>query len=700
MEKRKNPFPSSIAFSLQKRQNLSVDAGREWKDVTPINSLDPIIDDPLSKQNEGTDFNKWSSNEIKEFLDVRGGDYDDCLTFSDLVEKAIEVEINKALKSSRDNDDDYSSTRWSGKPSGDVASNEDEIDPLDSFMAGLSSTSSATAPRPAAHSSRSNPSLPHTSSAASSISKSRKKSLACDDEQDPGVEFMGSKKSLAQRVAAAAATAGYDSDEEVYAAAAAMDGANNPTTAVAAVKDSDDDSDDDSDRFLSAEALQKRMKKVDSLPPVDHSLITYEDFAKDFYEESPSVRQLSNIDVTNRRRALEIRVAGAAVPRPILTFSDCGLDPLLMEVVEKSGFSDPTSIQAQALPAALSGRDVLGVAKTGSGKTAAFILPLLQHLLDQRALEKGEGPVGIILAPTRELSEQIHREIRRFAKPYGIRVAAAFGGLSKFDQMKALRQGVEVAVATPGRLIDLIKSKACPMNRVTFLVIDEADRMLDMGFEPQVRSIAGQIRPDRQVLLFTATLPRKIERLVTDLLTNPVRITVGMLGVANADVRQCAVILPSESDKAQWLTQNVSAYVDEGDVIIFASQRSRVDTVQASLVAAGVRAVSLHGDLDQHARMRVLDAFRSGKEHVLVATDVLARGLDVRTIKTVICFDAARDMDTHVHRVGRAGRAGDKEGVAVSLLVKGVPEDARFAAGLIPGLVMAGQEVAPDLYDL
>ncbi|GFR43899.1 hypothetical protein Agub_g5030, partial [Astrephomene gubernaculifera] len=357
----------------------------------------------------------------------------------------------------------------------------------------------------------------------------------------------------------------------------------------------------------------------------------------------------------------------------------------------------PTPIQAQALPVALSGRDVLGIAKTGSGKTASFVLPMLVHIMDQPELGRGEGPIALLLAPTRELAEQIHREARRFAKPYGLRAAAAFGGLSKYEQFKALRGGCEVAVATPGRMIDLVRSRACGLGRVSYLVLDEADRMFDMGFEQQVRSLLGQVRPDRQTLLFSATMPRKVEQLVLDALSSPVRITVGQTGVANADVVQTVEVLPDDAAKSAWLSSSLPALVDEGDVILFAGQRSRVEALTEALRAMGVRVGAIHGDMDQYSRMGVLEAFKSGSIHVLVATDVAARGLDIRTIKTVVNYDAARDLDTHIHRVGRTGRAGDREGRAITLLG---PGDARFAGALLQSLGAAGQEVPQQLAEL
>lgn len=339
-----------------------------------------------------------------------------------------------------------------------------------------------------------------------------------------------------------------------------------------------------------------------------------------------------------------------------------------------------------------------GIAKTGSGKTAAFILPMIVHIMDQPELAKGEGPIALIAAPTRELAEQIHREARKLARPYQLRICAAFGGLPKQQQFKELRAGAEVAVCTPGRMIDLIKMKACTTRRVTYLVFDEADRMFDLGFEPQVRSLMGQVRPDRQTLLFSATMPRKMERLAAEALTAPVRITVGTAGGANEDVRQVVEVVGDDGAKMQWLSSRLAALVDDGDVLVFANQKARVDALSSALEALGVaRVAAIHGDMDQASRMEVLGAFKAGQVHVLVATDVAARGLDIKSIKTVVNYDAAKDIETHVHRVGRTGRAGDKEGVAYTLLL---PTETKAAADLVRCLAAAGQDAPHAVHEM
>lgn len=262
---------------------------------------------------------------------------------------------------------------------------------------------------------------------------------------------------------------------------------------------------------------------------------------------------MTDEEVNSYRKALAIKVSGFDVPRPVKTFEDLGFDAPLMTAIAKQRYEKPTPIQCQACPIALSGRDLIGIAKTGSGKTAAFVLPMLVHIMDQAELGKGEGPIGVICAPTRELAQQIYSETKKFAKAYGIRISGVYGGMSKFEQFKELKAGCEVVVATPGRLIDMIKMKALTMLRTTYLVLDEADRMFDLGFEPQIRSIVGQIRPDRQTSLFSATMPKRVERLAREVLADPIRVTVGEIGSANEDITQVSVAVSRHCSEGYFL---------------------------------------------------------------------------------------------------------------------------------------------------
>ncbi|KAJ9547741.1 hypothetical protein OSB04_020284 [Centaurea solstitialis] len=544
-----------------------------------------------------------------------------------------------------------------GGGGGDAGPDDGEIDPLDAFMEGIHEEMRA-APPP-------NP-------------KEKADKYRDDEEDDPMESFLRAKKDVGLTLASEALHAGYNSDEEVYAAAKAVD---------AGLLDYDSD-----DNPI---VLDK--KKIEPIAALDHTSIDYEPFNKDFYEEKPSISGMSEQDVAEYRKSLAIRVSGFDVPRPIKTFAEAGFSVELMKAIAKQAYEKPTPIQCQSLPVVLSGRDVIGIAKTGSGKTAAFILPMIVHIMDQPELAKEEGPIGVVCAPTRELAHQIYLEAKKFAKANGIRVSAVYGGMSKLEQFKELKSGCEIVIATPGRLIDMLKMKALTMSRATYLVLDEADRMFDLGFEPQIRSIVGQIRPDRQTLLFSATMPRKIEKLAREILTDPVRVTVGEIGMANEDITQEVQVLPADTEKLLWLLEKLPGLIDNGDVLVFASKKATVDEIESQLSQKGFKVAALHGDKDQASRMETLQKFKAGIYHVLVATDVAARGLDIKSIKSVVNFDIARDMDMHVHRIGRTGRAGDKDGTAYTLITH---KEARFAGDLVNSLIAAGQNVSMELMDL
>lgn len=549
-----------------------------------------------------------------------------------------------------DNEDNNNNT-------GAGAVEDDEIDPLDAFMEGIHQEMKA-APPPKA--------------------KDKLDRYKDDEEEDPMESFLKAKKDVGLQLASDALHAGYNSDEEVYAAAKAVD-------AGLIEYDSDDN------------PIVLDKKKIEPIPALDHSSIDYEPFNKDFYEEKPSISGMNEQEVADYRKSLAIRVSGFDVPRPVKTFEDCGFSAELMKAISKQAYEKPTPIQCQALPIVISGRDIIGIAKTGSGKTAAFILPMIVHIMDQPELAKEEGPIGVVCAPTRELAHQIFLEAKKFSRSCGIRVSAVYGGMSKLEQFKELKAGCEIVVATPGRLIDMLKMKALTMQRATYLVLDEADRMFDLGFEPQIRSIVGQIRPDRQTLLFSATMPRKVEKLAREILSDPIRVTVGEVGMANEDITQVVEVIPSDAEKLPWLLEKLPGLIDDGDVLVFASKKATVDELESQVAQKGFKVASLHGDKDQASRMEILQQFKSGTYHVLIATDVAARGLDIKSIKSVVNFDIAKDMDMHVHRIGRTGRAGDKDGTAYTLITQ---KEARFAGELVNSLIAAGQNVSVELMDL
>ncbi|CAI4230672.1 unnamed protein product [Auanema sp. JU1783] len=434
-------------------------------------------------------------------------------------------------------------------------------------------------------------------------------------------------------------------------------------------------------------------KVIDPLPPIDHSTIEYSEFHKNFYVEHDDIKALKKFEVYKLREELGIRVGGMDVPRPVCSFGHFGFDKGLMELIRKSEFEKPTPIQSQAIPAALSGRDVLGVAKTGSGKTAAYLWPAITHILDQPELKEGEGPIALIVVPTRELALQVYQEAKRFCKPYNINVICAYGGGNKWEQSNELmNDGAELVVCTPGRMIDHIKLENTNFLRTTFLVFDEADRMFDLGFEAQVMSISDHIRPDRQCLMFSATFKQKVERLARDALQDPVRIVQGHVGEANADILQKVEILSDRDAKWTWLTSHLIGFASEGKVLIFVTKKMDAEEVARKLRLRDIKLVLLHGDMQQAERNEHLLSFRKDIK-VMVATDIAARGLDIPEIRTVINYDLARDIDTHVHRIGRTGRAG-QQGTAYTLVTD---KDFEMAGHLVRNLESVNQEVSEEL---
>lgn len=437
-------------------------------------------------------------------------------------------------------------------------------------------------------------------------------------------------------------------------------------------------------------------KLIDPLPVIYHSEIEYPSFEKNFYQMHEEIEKLNYLEVKDLREKLNIQVSGLKPPKPVTSFGHLGFDDKLLSAIRKQHFTNPTPIQAQGVPTVLSGRDVIGIAQTGSGKTAAFLWPLLVHIMDQPQLEKKDGPIGLIVAPTRELCQQIHQECRKFGRVFNIQTCCCFGGGNMYEQQKALTAGCEIVVATPGRLIDHVKKENTNLRRVTYLVFDEADRMFEMGFEYQVRSIANHIRPDRQTLLFSATFRHRIERLARDVLIDPIRITQGNVGVANTDVTQIVEVFKHEPDKWKWLLSHFVQFTSEGSLLIFVTKKLNAEELAGNLKNNGYDVTLIHGDMNQFIRNEVISNFKKLQVSTLVATDVAARGLDIPSIKNVVNYDVARDIDTHTHRVGRTGRAGQK-GRAYTLVTN---RDQFFAGDLVRHLEDANQFVPPPLLNI
>ncbi|OZA73993.1 MAG: DEAD/DEAH box helicase, partial [Caulobacter sp. 39-67-4] len=350
-------------------------------------------------------------------------------------------------------------------------------------------------------------------------------------------------------------------------------------------------------------------------------------------------------------------------------FSELGLSPTTLQAVADTGYTTATPIQAQAIPVALAGQDVLGIAQTGTGKTAAFTLPLIDKLMTGRA--KARMPRALVIAPTRELADQVASSFEKYAKGTKLSWALLIGGVSFGDQEKKLDRGVDVLIATPGRLLDHFERGKLLMTGVQFLVVDEADRMLDMGFIPDIERIFKMTPPKKQTLFFSATMPPEITRLTKQFLKDPVRIEAARPATTNENITQLLVKVPSSDPKAKRLA--LRALIEKAQIetgIVFCNRKTEVDVVAKSLRSHGFDAAAIHGDLDQSQRMKTLAAFRDGSLKILVASDVAARGLDIPAVSHVFNYDVPHHADDYVHRIGRTGRAG-RSGITYMLVTPG-----------------------------
>nr|WP_314435399.1 DEAD/DEAH box helicase [uncultured Brevundimonas sp.] len=338
-------------------------------------------------------------------------------------------------------------------------------------------------------------------------------------------------------------------------------------------------------------------------------------------------------------------------------FTQLGLSPTTLQAVADTGYTTATPIQEQAIPVALAGRDVLGIAQTGTGKTAAFTLPLVDRLSTGRA--RARMPRAIVLAPTRELADQVAESFAKYAKGTKLTWVLLIGGVSMGDQVAALNKGVDVLIATPGRLLDLFERGKMLLTGVEIMVVDEADRMLDMGFIPDIERIFKLTPPRRQTLFFSATMPPEITRLTTAFLKDPTRIEASRPAMTADTITQYLVRIPTSDPKAKRTA--LRALIERADVkngIVFCNRKSEVDIVAKSLQKHGFDAAAIHGDLDQAHRMKTLADFRAGNLKILVASDVAARGLDIPDVSHVFNYDVSHHADDYVHRIGRTGRAG------------------------------------------
>lgn len=440
--------------------------------------------------------------------------------------------------------------------------------------------------------------------------------------------------------------------------------------------------------YCDIEGFGRRLVKprFDKLEPIQ----------KNFYTESELTRERSHVEIEHFLTEHQITLHGYTVdiPKPVLTINECTFLGESRHMFERKNFKTPSPIQSQAWPIVLSGRDLVGIAQTGSGKTLAYSLPGAIHASRQSS---SDGPTMVVLAPTRELVQQIHTVTREWCEPYyNVRAVPVYGGASRNVQIAALRRGPQVCIATPGRLLDLLESGYVTLARCTFLVMDEADRMLDMGFEPQIRKIVEQTRPDRQTVMWSATWPEEVRSLALDFLTDFVQINVGSVNLcANHNIRQVVEVC-NYVDKGDKLI-TILRDIGKGEkTLIFAATKRRVMKLVQMLFNEGFNAVSTHGDLSQSKRDRALDRFRSGNTPILVATDVASRGLDVHDIKYVINYDYPGTSEDYVHRIGRTGRS-NRTGTAITLFAY---EDAPRAGDLVAVLREAGQDVNPELLNM
>ena len=438
--------------------------------------------------------------------------------------------------------------------------------------------------------------------------------------------------------------------------------------------------------------------------------------SKSFYKEDPAVSAMSHGEVEEFRRKNEMSIQGREVPRPITTFVQAGFPQVVLSRMEEDKYTVPTPIQAQGWPMALIGRNMVGIAQTGSGKTLSYVLPGLLHITHQIPnmknndhRERRASPKALVLAPTRELAMQIHEVARKYGNIMRIKSVCVFGGGPRKPQQYALQGGCDLLIATPGRLIDFVNDNVVSLDQISYLVLDEADRMLDMGFEPQLRQFLPMIRSDRQVLMWSATWPKGVQKLAHDLLGRDfIQVTIGDTELtANKKIKQVIKILDSNSAKEGCLADLLQSIwndipsVNGGPekqmvrTIIFCNTKRACDQLAWTMREHGWPAVAMHGDMQQSERENVLRDFRSGRRPIFVCTDVAARGLDVKDIRAVVNFDFPKHFEDYVHRIGRTARGMDAEGDAYSFFVPS--EDKGIARDLVKLLYESKQPVPPEL---
>uniref|UniRef100_A0A4W6DML0 RNA helicase n=1 Tax=Lates calcarifer TaxID=8187 RepID=A0A4W6DML0_LATCA len=416
--------------------------------------------------------------------------------------------------------------------------------------------------------------------------------------------------------------------------------------------------------------FQTKQRKI--LEPVDHGKIQYEAYRKNFYVEVPELARMTPEEVNAYRLELEgITVKGKGCPKPIKTWVQCGVSMKILNALKKHSYEKPTPIQAQAIPAIMSGRDLIGIAKTGSGKTIAFLLPMFRHIMDQRPLEESEGPISVIMTPTRELALQITKECKKFSKPLGLRVVCVYGGTGISEQ--ELKPGKNnILTIVPVSSVRYIRGKNCRVMR-----------------------IVDNVRPDRQTVMFSATFPRAMEALARRILSKPIEVQVGGRSVVCSDVEQHVLVI-DEDKKFLKLLEILGHYQEKGSVIIFVDKQEHADGLLKDLMKASYPCMSLHGGIDQYDRDSIINDFKNGACRLMVATSVAARGLDVKQLILVVNYSCPNHYEDYVHRAGRTGRAGNK-GYAYTFITE---DQVRYAGDIIKALELSGSTVPPELEQL
>ncbi|KAI1725814.1 DEAD/DEAH box helicase domain-containing protein [Ditylenchus destructor] len=463
-----------------------------------------------------------------------------------------------------------------------------------------------------------------------------------------------------------------------------------------------DDERDDTEKQLDEE--EKLLQSVAQNTALSTAMelargVKYEESIKTSWRPPRHIRAQTEADAEKFRRKKGISVAGDVCPPAIGSFMEMKFPKTILKSLRDKDIVKPTVIQMQGIPVVLSGRDMIGIASTGSGKTLTFVLPLLMFCLEQEVglqFSRGEGPYGLIIVPSRELAKQIHDVIAwlcgclNAAGGYPeLRVGLCIGGFPIRDQARTFERGAHICVATPGRLSDLLNKKIFNLQICRYLVLDEADRMLDMGFEDELRAIFSYFKSQRQTLLFSATMPKKIQNFAKSALVKPIIVNVGRAGAASLNVTQ-EIEYARHDEKLVKLLQCLQKTAPR--VLIFAEKKADVDNIYEYLLLKGIDVASIHGGKDQKDRHTGVDAFRRGEKDVLVATDIASKGLDFENIQHVINYDMPEDIENYVHRIGRTGRSG-KRGVSTTFINR--KADLSVLMDLKALLLEAGQQL-PD----